>query len=386
MSLYRTAGHAFWLVFSGRGLAQTPDSQWYINYAQGLLENFSIGLHVDEVLYLGYNLLLTLLLAVFKTTAAVVLVQSVVASLAIVLVYKIAAMLFNRTTAVLAGLCYLYIWDITFWSVHVLSDSFFVSLLLLCVYLLLQAMEPAQSNYRAFFAASSIYLCFFRPAGILIMGMLLLYIAIHIDRNKVVALLKKYKIALGAFLAVALCTIALLNFRHAFEPLICSFQYNAKLVLYNVYAKGWIYDKSTAYDYFFRPNYTVDLFDSVIISFLVNNWEAIGILYFRRAVAFLGTWAWETNFRNMGDVLYYGFKLIPLGLFITGTVAAIRNGKFAKASILWAIILAVFLFCILLFIDAMYRYRFPAMPFLCIVEAYGFDRLIAGGRLLAKHD
>ena len=63
LSLYRTAGHAFWLVLSGRGLPKSSDSYWYINYACGLLENFSIGLGIDEVLYLGYNLLLAALLS-----------------------------------------------------------------------------------------------------------------------------------------------------------------------------------------------------------------------------------------------------------------------------------------------------------------------------------
>ena len=385
LSLYRTAGHAFWLVFSGRGLPQTPDSQWYINYAHGLLANFSIGLHIDEVLYLGYNLLLALLLALFKTPAAVVLVQSVVASLAIILVYKIALILFNRNTAVLAGLFYLYIWDITFWSVHVLTDSFFVSLMLLCVYLLLRALEPGQKLFRMFLTATSLYMCFFRPTGVLVMGMLLLYGASRIDSSRITGILRQRRRVLGGILAAAICVTGYLYACGKFDPLIGSFQYNAKLVLYNVYAKGWIYDKSTAYDYTFRPDYTIDIYDSLIMSFIVNNWEPVSMLYFRRTVAFLGTWAWETNIRNIGDALYYGFKLLPLGIFIVGTVAAIRNGKFAQASILWLIILAVFLFCVLLFIDAMYRYRFPAMPFMCIVIAYGADRIISGGRLLAKN-
>ena len=217
------------------------------------------------------------------------------------------------------------------------------------------------------------------------MGMLLLYALRRIDSSRVTGILRRHRRVLGSFLVAVLCVTGYLYACGKFDPLICSFQYNAKLVLYNVYAKGWIYDKSTAYDYTFRPDYTIDIYDSLIMSFIVNNWEPVTVLYFRRAVAFLGTWAWETNIRNLGDALYYGFKLLPLGIFIVGTVAAIRNGKFAQASILWLIILAVFLFCVLLFIDAMYRYRFPAMPFMCIVIAYGADRIISGGRLLAKN-
>ena len=62
LSLYRTFGHVLWLVLTGRGLPQSPDGQWYINYAYSLIGQFSININVDEVLYLGYNLLLTMLL------------------------------------------------------------------------------------------------------------------------------------------------------------------------------------------------------------------------------------------------------------------------------------------------------------------------------------
>ena len=61
-----------------------------------------------------------------------------------------------------------------------------------------------------------------------------------------------------------------------------------------------------------------------------------------------------------------------------------REGTFGRAAVLWGIVLAVFAFCILLFIDAMYRYRFPAMPFIGIIAAYGLDRMINGGRILAE--
>lgn len=382
LSLYRTAGHAFWRYFTGRGLPQTPDSDWYVQYARNLAENLSIGLNINEILYLGYNLLLTLLLSLFKTTAAVVLVQSVVASLSIILVYKTARLLFSRNTALLAGLFYLAIWDITLWSIHVLSDSFFVSLVLLCVYLLLRATEPGQTSCRWLFAGFSLYMCFFRPTGILIMAMMLLYIAGRIGRDRARGFVVRYRWGLGVGLAMLMTVSAVLYFRNALDPLFHSLQYNAKLVLYNVYAKGWIYDKSTAYDYFFRPDYRIDVADSLVLSFLANNWESVSVLYFRRAIAFLGTWTWESQIRTPGDLLFFLFKLLPSILFAIGTVAALRDGKFGRASILWLIILAVFSFCIFLFIDAMYRYRFPALPFVAIIAAYGTEKLLSGGRSL----
>src|SRR5665647_2159503 len=108
LSLYRTLGHVLWLVISRRGLPQSPDGQWYINYAYALIENFSIHLNVDEVLYVGYNLLLTLLLFLFRDPVIVIYIQALTAGFAIILVYKIAQVLFNKRTALFAALGYLY--------------------------------------------------------------------------------------------------------------------------------------------------------------------------------------------------------------------------------------------------------------------------------------
>ena len=122
----------------------------------------------------------------------------------------------------------------------------------------------------------------------------------------------------------------------------------------------------------------------MILSFLINNREPILVLYVRRAIAFLGAWTWQVPIRNLNDVLYFAFKILPAGLFIWGTIVAGRTGKFRRGAIVWLIVLAVFAFCVLLFIDAMYRYRFPAMPFIAIVAAYGLERMLDGGKLLVQ--
>ncbi|HSN48371.1 MAG TPA: hypothetical protein VLR29_06385, partial [Flavobacterium sp.] len=280
---------------------------------------------------------------------------------------------------------YLYLWDVTLWSTYLLSDSFFASLLLLCVFLLIKAMERGEKTYKVLFAGAALFMCFFRPAGIVVMAVMVLYIVSRMDRKTIADFLMRFHLVIGCSLLFSVIVFGILYSRHVFDILIYSLQYNVKLIMYNIYAKGWIYDISTAYNYFYRPDYTIDIHDSLVLSFIINNWEAVSVLYVRRAVAFLGTWAWETNVRTLGDALYYFFRLLPLGLFIVGTFAAVRNGKFGKASILWLIVFAVFVFCLLLFIDAMYRYRFPAMPLIAIVVAYGADRMISGGRLLAKN-
>jgi len=384
LSLYRTLSHPVWLVLSGRGLPRSQDSDWYINYAQGLLTNFSIQINIDEILYLGYNLLLAGLLALFKEPVSIIYTQALVASLAIILVYQIGRILFNKRTGVIAGLFYLYNWDITLWSTYVLSDSFFVSLLILCVYLLVKAVDSQRKKDVALFAAASLYLFFFRPTGVVVVTVMLLHVLFRQGHERLQRVWLRHR---GVLSGVAAMIILLLGAGYAgnlFDGFIESLRYNVKLVIYNVYAKGQIYDIPTAYDYFFRSNYSIDILDSLSLSFICNNWDAVSVLYGRRMIAFLGVWAWMTPLKSPADYLYYLYKLMPMVMFAFGTVAAIRDGIFGRAAVLWGIILAVFAFCILLFIDAMYRYRFPAMPFIGIVAAYGLDRIISGGQILAK--
>lgn len=384
LSLYRTLSHSVWLVLSGRGLPVSQDSDWYLNYARSLLENFTIRMNIDEILYLGFNLLLTGLLALFKDPVTIVYLQALIASLAIILVYQIGKMLFNKTTGVIAGLFYLYNWDVTLWSTYILSDSLFVSLLLLCVFLLIQALDSGRTGHRIAFGLAALYLCFFRPTGVVVLSVMLAYGLGRIDRRQLVDFLKAHSLIINGTVVLFLVIASALNSLGIFDGFFESLQYNAKLVIYNVYAQGQVYDIATAFDYFYRPDYSINLGDSLVGSFIVNNWQSVLVLYFRRAVAFLGAWAWMTPIRNMGDVAFYLYKLMPAFFFAVGTVAAMKSGKFGRAAVLWWIVAAVFVFCILLFIDAMYRYRFPAMPFVGIVAAYGLDRIIDGGRVLAK--
>ena len=321
-------------------------------------------------------------MAIFADPVAVVGVQAIAAGLSVILVYKIARILFNRTTAIIAGLFYYDAWDITLWSLYVLSDSFFVSLLLLCVYCLLLALR--NKKYLPLFTATALYTLIFRPTGIIAIGVILVYIAIQPDGRQVMAFFRKHLAAIGGGIAVAAAAFGLLAAAGAFDPFIHSLQFNAKMVLYNVYAKGWIYDRPTPYDYFFRPDYRINIANSLVLSFLINNWDHVSVLYAKRAIAFLGKWVWEINLTTFIGLVIFVEKTLPPVLFVTGTIAAIANGTFRRAAIVWLIVLAVFAFCVLLFIDAMYRYRLPAIPFIAIVAAYGADRLLVRALAAAK--
>jgi 4-amino-4-deoxy-L-arabinose transferase-like glycosyltransferase len=385
LSLSVRLRYFFYLLTSGTGFPQSDDSQWYLDYARALMADFKIGLHMNDVFYLGYNILLTVLLAIFKDPVAVIFIQALVAGISVILVYKIAHMLFNRTTAILASYFYSYYsWGITLWSMYILSDSFFISLLLLNVYLLLKFMETHQKKYRILFIVTALYMIIFRPTGIISLGFIMIYILINLPRKTVFGFLKKYRLAIGGFVAVCAAAFTFLYMGGSLNPLIESMQFNAKKVLYNIYANGWIFDKPSAHDHYFRPDYNINILNSLILSFIINNWDHISIIYGKRIIAFLGRWAWETKLDSKHAMLRLAENLVPTLLFLIGTIAAIANGLFRKSSIIWLNLLTAFVFCIVFFIDALYRYKAPGIPFIAIAVAYGADRIIHGAISIAK--
>ena len=366
----------FVLLLAGQGFPQSEDSQWYLDYAQALMQNFSNGLDMNDVLYLGYNVLLAALLAIFKSPVAVVFLQALVAGLSVILVYCIAERLFNRTTAVLASLFYCFSWDITLWAMYILSDSFFTSLLLLCVYWLLLVLESPQRKYKVLFVLAALYLMIFRPTGVIMVSMMALYLALRLEWTQWKHFLRRYRWLLGSLTVLAGGAGVLLYTGHYLDPLLASVQFDAKKVLYNIYAKGWVYDRPTDHDYFFYSDYRIDVCDSLVLSYFVNNWDHVLFIYGKRALAFLGRWVWSTDLNSWTGISQLAKNIVPSALFLTGTVAAVANGKLRRAGIAWLVVLGVAAFCLLIFIDAMYRYRLPAIPFIAMVAAYGAERIL----------
>lgn len=375
----------FWNKSTGfKHLPQSPDSQWYLDYAHGLLSNFKIGTSMNDILYMGYNMLLALLLAVFKTTNAVIFVQTVTASVCVVLVYAIAKILFNRLTAILASVIYSISFHITLWSMYILSDSFFISLQLLCIYWLLKAYESEKKRFKVLFAASALLLLVFRPTGVISLFFIAIYLFIRMDKRKAWAFIRKHRWTIGGAAAACLAVGIFLVSSGKLNNLIGSLQLNIKMVLFNQYAKGWIYDHPTPHDVAFRPDYTINILNSMILSFIINNWDHIMVLYAKRAFAFQGNWVWRINVITVHGLIKFFKNTLPINLFLIGTFMAIRNRVFTRASVLWLISLSVFLFCIFTFIDGMYRYKAPAMPLLAIICAYGIDRIVHGVIHLTK--
>ncbi|MFC6227973.1 glycosyltransferase family 39 protein [Paenibacillus allorhizosphaerae] len=386
LSLKVRLQYFYFLLSSEQGFPQSDDTRWYIHYAQSLIANHTIGRDMNDILYIGYNFLLALLLAICKDPVYIIFIQAVTAALCVILVYKIAQMLFNRTTAVIASFIYCYhAWAITLWSSYILSDSFFISLQLLCVYFLLKWMETKKNSYKILFFVMAFYLFIFRPAGIITVLFMMMYLFINAQKETWLAFLRKYKYISSGLLAAVIVTFAVLFMGGKLDPLLASMQFNAKKVLYNIYANGWIFDSPSPHDHHFKPNYKINIMNSLIMSFLVNNWDHIMVIYGKRAAAFIGRWVWSTDLTSLRGMVKFVEQAFPTILFFIGSIAAVWNGLFRKSSIVWLIIVNVYIFCIIFFIDGMYRYKAPAIPFIAVAIAYGGDRVIRGAIFIVKY-
>ncbi|OAS20429.1 hypothetical protein A8708_17765 [Paenibacillus oryzisoli] len=376
ISLKKKLEYFFFILNSEKGLPKSEDSQWYLNYAHSLLTDFKLGLHMNDLLYMGYNLILAVLIGLFKEEQIVVFIQAVTTASCVILVYLITLRLFNRITAIVASYFYATSWHITVWSMYILSDSLFMNLVLLNVFLLLKTLENNNKVMGSLFLASSLLMLVFRPTGVLTLVFIFIYIVLNVKREQPIHFLKRHRYKFVCALLVVFTTLGFLVWADKFNPLLTSLQYNAKLVLYNIYAKGWIYDNPSDHDYFYRPDYRIDMLGSLILSFLIHNWEHVLVLYGRRALAFIGWWVWKTDVQSVAGVIKLFRDILPSLLFLLGTYAAIRNQIFRKTSIVWLVIASIFLFCMVLFMDSMYRYKLPALPFICIICGYGVERWI----------
>jgi hypothetical protein len=99
-------------------------------------------------------------------------------------------------------------------------------------------MESNKNVYKILFIVTLLYMLVFKPTGIISAGFIMVYIVINLHGKTMIDFIKKHRLALGAFVTAAVAAGAYLYMGGMLDPLISSMQFNAKKVLYNIYAKG----------------------------------------------------------------------------------------------------------------------------------------------------
>lgn len=377
LALVPRLAYYFNRLLSEKGLPQAHDTEWYLRHASLLLSNFHIDIDFNGIFYLSYYSLLALMLVFVKTQAGIVFIQMLINAASVVLVYKISILLFNRRTGILAGVFYALLWPVIYWSIYIITDSLFISLMLLQVYFLLKAYDTGKKSYWGLFTATSLYMVFFRPTGVVTLTFVFVYIIINLKTKGYVNKYKPYIICAGVVAAIAAVYLAGVV---SASSLGRSLYYNMRWLLLHNYAEGRIYDIVTPYDYKYRAVTGPRFSDNFVISFFINNWNHILVLYGKRIVSFAGVWVWKLDSVGMLVRLKY---ILPVtaALFVTGAGISgmIRRKIFRKASILIFVVLSILFFTVFFFMDSAYRYRVPALVFLAIIGAYGVDICIDVG-------
>ena len=219
------------------GLPNATDTAWYLESARNLINGNGIVFSLDGILYFGYYGLLAAMLLLFKSQTVIIFIQVVINALNVVIVYRIANIYFNRRTAFMSGLIYSIMSPITFWSVYILTDSLFISFLLLVIYFLACYYERREKRYLYLFFFCSAYTVFIRPTGIISLFFVFLYI-IYADYNKIKVFMMKYRYIVGAIFVAFITITAFLIKSGNLNSIIDPISSNMKWLLFSNYAGG----------------------------------------------------------------------------------------------------------------------------------------------------
>lgn len=362
-------------LLSVKGLPRTHDTAWYIKHANLLISNFQIDMDFNGIFYFSFYSLLAVLLLIFKSQSIIVFIQMVINALTVILVYKLCLEFTSRRVAVIAGILYSFLWPVIFWSAFIITDSLFISLMVLQAYLAVKASKYKQRNHFVYLSIVSLYMMFFRPTGVVSLGFVLLYLAVNFNFFQYVRQKAKWFI-LGAIALVA-CIFAVEKVIYSHD-LTASLLRNMWWLLDENYSKGMIYDIKTPYDYKFQAKMPKYLEEFFILKYFFYNFFDIMVLYGKRLVSFFGVWVWKFKERGINyQIKHLLPSLIGVTCITIGYWRFKANKMFKVASITLFMSGSIVFFTVFFFMDAAYRYRIPALVFLIIPLAQGIDYFIS---------
>mgnify|MGYP005750945939 CR=1 FL=1 len=145
------------------GVRTTDDSREYLTYATSIAEHF----HFENnyyVKYLGYPLFLALMFKLGIGLTGVIIVQTLFSGFATVLLYKAVKLLAKNTLAPILATLLLIIWyDLQLFHAFIMTESLYISLLIIAFYLLVSADSSVKKSLWA--VPLLLYVALTRPNG-----------------------------------------------------------------------------------------------------------------------------------------------------------------------------------------------------------------------------
>jgi hypothetical protein len=161
------------------GVREGGDSGLYIDAARRLLAHESLA--GRQLSYLGYAWALALMQSIGAGLTGVVVLQIAMATLAAWVVFRIGTEIGGIACGVLATLWLTFDVDTNRWNLFVLSNSLYASMLVLSVWLVHRASEPAPRRWPRLILALAALLGagLVRPEGWLLIPLSLTYVALR---------------------------------------------------------------------------------------------------------------------------------------------------------------------------------------------------------------
>lgn len=191
---------AIWIVvqislYTSYGIRYGGDAGRYFYAANCLLRGeMPAG---DAPLYMGYNLFVTFFIWSGIGEAKIILAQVLLTAVAGYCLYKLAYMLYDRRSALLAVLFYILYAEIHTWNFYILTDSIFVSLIIISLFLIARSRGWAKTIMAAIAVGLTVTV---RPNGMIILLAVIPYILYLLYKAKKIKVLVFVSIIVGALL------------------------------------------------------------------------------------------------------------------------------------------------------------------------------------------
>lgn len=246
------------VYYNFQGISHGGDTSRYIDAAKYMLLEHSIP-EGKAVAYMGYNLFVAVMFFFGLGEKSIVLVQVLMSFIASICLYRLAYNVsINKVASFLAMVFYIYAPEIQSWNFYILTDSLFISMVIVSLYLISNVGNRYQFIYTV---PIVVWSAFIRPTGFLLLIASILYLALKIYR----LLDKKYYVYF--IILVILCLPPLYYVVN---------KMTIQMQVVDNYLKGqiiWGYDanalslpKNLQFDNFYGKNSIVD-----VVNFTLHN-------------------------------------------------------------------------------------------------------------------
>jgi 4-amino-4-deoxy-L-arabinose transferase-like glycosyltransferase len=159
------------VLYAIHGIKVANDSPSYIEYATDIAAHFSFD-QGHYLRYVGYPFFVALFFLLGLPLSAVVFGQVVLSGLAATCGYRLTRSLSNQNAAFLATLLFVCWPDVQAWNFYILTESLFISLLVVCFFFLSRA-----SSFPSLIPGLvvAVMLALVRPNGFIVLIAVLLY-------------------------------------------------------------------------------------------------------------------------------------------------------------------------------------------------------------------